>query len=118
VPYLDARGRSIDPAEPNAIKFEQFIFDLLPTAHNPIVVEVDEATRFAPVKNAPGAERDSPEKVQAQMIVLHRRWLEQAGAHVADDIAVEISPLFALDADETAKKITRGTEVTSARYFH
>lgn len=118
VPYLDARGRSIEPAEPNAIKFEQFIFDLLPTAQNPIVVEVDEATHFAPVKNAPGAERDSPEKVQAQMIGLHRRWLEQAGAHIASDVAIEISPLFALDTDEAAHKVSAQTEVLSDHYFH
>lgn len=100
VPYLDELGRLIEPTELNAIKFEQFIFDLLPAARQPLVVEVDEAACFAPVKNAPGAERDSPEKVQAQMIALHRRWLEQAGARVAVGVPVEISPLFALDAEE------------------
>ncbi|HQU42448.1 MAG TPA: UDPGP type 1 family protein [Pirellulales bacterium] len=115
VPYIDDRGELVDPVEANAIKFEQFIFDLLPAARNPIVVEVDEATEFAPVKNAPGAERDSPERVQAQMIALHRRWLQQAGASVAPGIAVEISPLFALDAEETARRITRDMAITSDR---
>jgi UDP-N-acetylglucosamine/UDP-N-acetylgalactosamine diphosphorylase len=117
VPHIDRHGILVEPTEPNAIKFEQFIFDLLPAARNPIVVEVDEATHFAPVKNAPGAERDSPEKVQTQMIALHRRWLEQAGAHVAPCIAVEVGPLFALDADEAAKKVSRQTEIHSDRYF-
>ena len=32
VPYVDSSGQSIEPAEPNAIKFEQFIFDLFPAA--------------------------------------------------------------------------------------
>ncbi|HJT33321.1 MAG TPA: UDPGP type 1 family protein [Pirellulales bacterium] len=104
VPYLDDGGRLIEPAEPNAIKFEQFIFDLLPAARQPLVVEVDEAACFAPVKNALGAERDSPEKVQAQMIALHRSWLEQAGANIAPGVPVEISPLFALDAKELRAK--------------
>ena len=117
VPFLNEVGELIEPDEPNAIKFEQFIFDLLPLAANPIVVEVDEATHFAPVKNAPGAERDSPEKVKAQMIALHRLWLERAGAHVAPGIAVEISPLFALDAEETAGKTGARSEIKSDYYF-
>jgi UDP-N-acetylglucosamine/UDP-N-acetylgalactosamine diphosphorylase len=117
VPFIDQQGKLVEPAEPNAIKFERFIFDLLPAARNPIVVEVDEATHFAPVKNAPGAERDSPEKVQAQVIALHRRWLEQAGARVAPGVAVEISPLFALDAEEAQHKVQPGTAVESAQYL-
>jgi UDP-N-acetylglucosamine/UDP-N-acetylgalactosamine diphosphorylase len=117
VPYVDDRGNLIEPTGPNAIKFEQFIFDLLPTARNPIVVEVDEATHFAPVKNAPGAERDSPEKVQAQMVALHRHWLEHAGARVSPNVAVEISPLFALDADEVQRKVSRATFIESPVCF-
>ncbi|HET6879257.1 MAG TPA: UDPGP type 1 family protein [Pirellulales bacterium] len=117
VPYLDDRGQVIEPAEANAIKFEQFIFDLLPTARNPIVVEVNEASHFAPVKNAPGAERDSPEKVQARMIALHRHWLDVAGAPVAPGITVEISPLFALDAAEVANKVSRGSTIESSAYL-
>ena len=105
VPYIDEHGTLIDPPKPNAIKFEQFIFDLLSTAANPIVVEVDARAEFAPVKNAPGAELDSPESVRAQMIGLHRRWLEHAGAQVEPGIAVEISPLFAIDGDETRRKV-------------
>jgi UDP-N-acetylglucosamine/UDP-N-acetylgalactosamine diphosphorylase len=117
VPYLDGQGELIEPNEPNAIKFEQFIFDLLPLARNPLVVEVEEATTFAPVKNAPGSERDSPETVRAQMVALHRRWLERAGARVAAGVAVEISPLFALDASQVAAKVQAGREVTSSCYF-
>lgn len=114
VPYLDERGELVEPAAANAIKFEQFIFDLLPAARNPLVVEVDEASHFAPVKNAPGAERDSPEKVQSQMIALHRRWLEQAGVRVAADVVVEINPLFALDAGEVAEKARFVKDVQAA----
>lgn len=117
VPYVDASGQLIDPAEPNAIKFERFIFDLLPAAKKAIVVEIDARREFAPVKNAPGEASDSPETVQTQMIALHREWLTAAGARVAPEVAVEISPRFALDAAELAAKIEPGLRVTEPRYF-
>ena len=55
-------------SKPNALKFERFIFDLLPHAANAIVVEYPEAEVFAPLKNAPGADRDTPEYVQRFMM--------------------------------------------------
>ena len=30
VAYVDAAGRRVEPREPNALKFERFIFDLMP----------------------------------------------------------------------------------------
>ena len=117
VAYLDPAGRRIEPEEPNAIKFERFIFDLIPWARNAIVVEVDSAEGFAPLKSASGAQRDTPETVKAQMVALHRDWLRRAGAEVADGVDVELSPLWALDADELAAKIPPGTRVTEPTYF-
>jgi UDP-N-acetylglucosamine/UDP-N-acetylgalactosamine diphosphorylase len=99
VSYLDDAGRRVEPAEPNALKFERFIFDLLPHAAGAIVVEYSERDVFAPLKNAPGAERDTPEYVQRFLVDLHRRWLTAAGTRVADGVPVEISPLWALDAE-------------------
>ncbi len=117
VPYVDDAGNIVEPEKSNAIKFEQFIFDLLPAARSALVVEVDEREVFAPVKNAPGSERDSPEHVRAEMIRLHRRWLTAAGANVDPHVVVEISPLFALDAVEVAKKIEPGRIVVGELYF-
>ncbi|HVU88083.1 MAG TPA: UDPGP type 1 family protein [Pirellulales bacterium] len=117
VPYVDDSGRPVEPAQPNAIKFEQFIFDLLPAAKRSLVVEVDEQSVFAPVKNGEGAERDTPDTVRRQMITLHRRWLEAAGAKVGSNVRVEISPLFALDAAEVATKVNPSTSITEDRYF-
>lgn len=108
---IDAQGCLQKPAAPNAVKFERFIFDLLPNARNAIVVEVDPAEAFAPLKNAPGAATDSPEWVQAQLSAQYGRWLRAAGADVAPDAVVEISPLFALDAVELARKLPEGTRV-------
>ncbi|HEX3726539.1 MAG TPA: UTP--glucose-1-phosphate uridylyltransferase, partial [Pirellulales bacterium] len=51
VSHVEPSGEVIEPATPNAIKFERFIFDLLPAARQAIVVEVDEERAFAPVKN-------------------------------------------------------------------
>jgi UDP-N-acetylglucosamine/UDP-N-acetylgalactosamine diphosphorylase len=57
-PFLDEEGRRVVPAEANAFKFETFLFDALPLAAHGVVMEVDRAAEFAPVKNASGM--DSP----------------------------------------------------------
>jgi UDP-N-acetylglucosamine/UDP-N-acetylgalactosamine diphosphorylase len=117
VAHIDAAGNHIDPSQPNAIKFERFIFDLMPQAANAIVVEVDPALAFAPLKNASGAKDDTPESVRSQLSALHRGWLRQAGAEVADNAAVEISPLYALDAEELSAKVPPGTRIVKPTYF-
>src|SRR5262249_58133420 len=100
VPFVDERGQRATPAQPNALKFERFIFDLMPLAERPLVVEGDPARVFAPVKNPPGDPCDSVDTCRAALIKLHRQWLESAGAKITENIPVEISPLFALDAGE------------------
>jgi len=117
VTYLDESGRPVEPREPNAIKFERFIFDLLPLAERAIVVEVDSKRHFAPLKNASGQAQDTPEMVKSCMAALHRRWLRGAGFAVADEIPVEISPLFALDAQELATRILAKRPITQPTYF-
>lgn len=117
VPYVDALGNIVEPAEPNAIKFEQFIFDLLPESRRSIVVEVEEARAFAPLKNGPGADRDSPEIVKAMMSALHASWLREAGARVAETATVEISPLWALDAADVARRAGPDLNIQSPTYL-
>jgi len=118
VAHVDPRsGRRIEPDRPNAIKFERFIFDLMPQARNAVVVEVDPRWAFAPLKNASGAKDDTPEMVRDRMAGLARRWLREAGAVVDDRTTVEISPLWALDAEETAAKIAPGTIIDRPTYF-
>ncbi len=106
VPFIDpatAAGSKIEPPEPNAVKFERFIFDLLPSAQNAVVVEVDPARNYAPLKNASGAEEHSPEAVRAQIAAFYAEWLEKAGAQVVPGTPIEISPLFA-DRPEELKR--------------
>jgi UDP-N-acetylglucosamine/UDP-N-acetylgalactosamine diphosphorylase len=115
--YIDESGKKIEPSEPNALKFERFIFDLLPHARRPIVIEYAEEDAFAPLKNAPGAAKDTPEYVRRFMLNQHRRWLQSAGAIVAAEAGVEISPLCALDADEVAAKVERGQRFDKSQYL-
>lgn len=117
VPFVDGEGTTITPTEPNAIKFERFIFDLLPWAKNPVVVEVDAEEVFAPLKNASGAPKDTPESTRAAIVAKHRRMLEQAGCTVQDGVSVEVNPLFALDASDLSEKISDALHVSSDQYF-
>jgi UDP-N-acetylglucosamine/UDP-N-acetylgalactosamine diphosphorylase len=117
VPFINEDGQMVEPREPNALKFERFIFDLLPHAKNPFVVEYAEADVFAPLKNAPGAPRDTPEYVHQFMIAQHRKWLEAAGTQIAEGIAVEISPLWALDAEAVAVRPDRPHSINSPTYL-
>ncbi|MFH5802997.1 UTP--glucose-1-phosphate uridylyltransferase [Alienimonas sp. DA493] len=107
VPHLNDAGEPVEPSEPNAYKFERFIFDALPLADVAPVVETDRAREFNPVKNAEGS--DSPATAKAALTALHRGWLEAAGATVAEGTTVEILPSFALDEAGVKAKVTPGT---------
>jgi len=121
VPYVDQAGRLVKPTEPNAVKFEQFIFDALPEAGRYVIVETDRAVEFEPLKNAVGP--DSPATVHQRMSDLFGGWLEQAGAVVPRrpdgtvPFAIEISPLFALDAHELKSRIEPGLVVERPIYL-
>lgn len=112
VSYLDANGRLIEPDEKNAIKFERFVFDLLPLAESSLVVEVDRRTAFAPVKEA-----DDVDKVRQQMIDLDRARVRAAGGDVADGIDVEIHPRLAADPEALRSQLPPDGRVTAPRYF-
>ncbi|MCA9234546.1 MAG: UTP--glucose-1-phosphate uridylyltransferase [Planctomycetales bacterium] len=117
VPFINAQGERIEPTETNALKFERFIFDLLPQAARPIVVEYAEEEVFAPLKNAPGAPKDTPEYVQRFMLQQHHRWLAAAGAEISPGVAVEISPLWALDAVGVAERVSVNDKFDEPRYL-
>ncbi len=117
VPYISDDGEVVEPEHANAIKFERFIFDLLPMARNALVVEVDPANSFAPVKNALDAESDTPHTAQTAMMQQARKWLRAAGARIEDSVPVEISPLFAISAEQLATKIHQNQTFESATYL-
>lgn len=117
VPFVDGNGTHIEPDTPNATKFERFIFDLMPAARNAIVVEGDEREVFAPLKNASGAPKDTPESTRQAIVERAKRWLEQAGCTVQGDVAVEICPALALDAEELKSRIPTPFAVREAAFI-
>ena len=117
VPHLDADGKQQDPQEPNAYKFERFIFDLLPMAKQSLVVEGEAAEVFAPVKNADGAATDTPAATKQAMSDLSKKWLRAAGAKVADDAKIEIHPSWALDEQAVKTRVKPGTTYDKDTYL-
>ncbi len=109
IPYIDEAGNLIKPQQPNAYKFEKFIFDIIPDADRAINVEFARENEFSPVKNAEG--NDSPATCQRDMILKFAGWLEQCGVAVERDAdgmplyKIEIDPLFALSAEDLKEKI-------------
>jgi len=109
VPYCDEQGNTVKPDEPNACKFEKFIFDALPFAERVLNVVFDREDEFAPVKNASG--NDSPDTARLGMIRKSARMLEACGVNVPSDAAgipihrIEIDPCYALTADELRQKL-------------
>jgi UDP-N-acetylglucosamine/UDP-N-acetylgalactosamine diphosphorylase len=83
-------------------KLEYFIFDALPFAKNPLLLEVDRKEEFSPVKNGHG--QDSLDTCVKDQINRWNRWFANCGLNVdLGDKAInnahrlEISPLFADD---------------------
>lgn len=114
VPHVGPDGTAVDPAEPNAVKFETFIFDALPFADRSVTVEVPREVDFSPIKNADGA--DSPETCRRDCNRLYARWLESAGVTVprgadGEPVDLEIDPRFALDAEELRGRLPAGFTV-------
>lgn len=114
VPHVDAEGRPVEPEEPNAVKFETFLFDALPHADRTVTVEARREEEFSPIKNAEGA--DSPATARRDLARKSARWLEAAGVAVprgpdGEPVPVEIDPRLALDADELARRLPPGLVV-------
>jgi UDP-N-acetylglucosamine/UDP-N-acetylgalactosamine diphosphorylase len=98
---VDAQGKPLKPEKPNGVKFEMFVFDALPFANNPLVIETRRADDFSPVKNAEGV--DSPATCRADQLRQFARWVNAQGAGVPVDETglpgptFEVSPLFGYD---------------------
>ncbi|MFN9125642.1 MAG: UTP--glucose-1-phosphate uridylyltransferase, partial [bacterium] len=107
VPYwCDTQKKTVEPAEPNAIKFEAFVFDALGIARKSLVMETSRTEEFAPLKNATG--EDSP--AWSHQIQSNRNggWLEKFGVKIPRkpngdvDARIEIAAETALEADDLA----------------
>lgn len=101
IPSIDADGNMVHPDAANGVKFEMFVFDALPLAKNPVIIEAARADDFSPVKNAEGV--DSPQSSKQDQLRMFARWLRAAGEEIETDetglpaVTFEISPRFAVD---------------------
>ena len=106
IPTIDAAGNPVKPDKANGVKFEMFVFDALPFAAKPVVIETPRADDFSPVKNAEGL--DSPKTCVDDQLRQFARWLNSNGAGVPTDSTglppypIEVSPLFGYDEDSFA----------------
>ena len=123
VPFVNDLSHRIRPRQPNANKFEMFIFDALPAAQKTLVLEAAREECFSPVKNARG--EDSVESAQQDMMRQATRWIHAAGIDVEVDPAgvpkhrLEVSPLFALDAEMLKTRVAAGDlkKITANTHF-
>ncbi|HHS12584.1 MAG TPA: UDPGP type 1 family protein [bacterium] len=104
ISFLDESGRLNEPDQPNGYKFETFVFEALPFAKRPVILEVRREEEFSPVKNREG--EDSVETARRDLTQLFRHRLKSAGIDVPSHVSrIEISPLFAEDSDELKQKL-------------
>jgi UDP-N-acetylglucosamine/UDP-N-acetylgalactosamine diphosphorylase len=90
------------PARVRGAKFETFVFDALGRSPRSVVLEVERALEFSPVKNQSG--QDSPASARADLCRLHSSWVRAAGlelprATVEGQPAVEVDPGLAEDLE-------------------
>jgi len=120
VPYLNEAGQLITPEEKNGLKFESFVFDLLLDAKKTFTMEVERSSEFSAVKNKQGTE--SPQTARRDLLKKDALLLREAGFDIpchADGLPkfnIEISSLFALDAEELRRKAASLPELKEGFY--
>lgn len=122
VPCIDVEtGKPVDPASPNGVKLERFVFDALPLCRSSIVYETEREEEFAPIKNAEGV--DSAESSRVLQTMRAAKWLRSIGVEIPEDkegnpdCTIELSPLTALEpkdlreAPNLPKRIEQGQRI-------
>jgi UDP-N-acetylglucosamine/UDP-N-acetylgalactosamine diphosphorylase len=103
IPYHDASTKmTVTPSSNNGIKLESFIFDVFPLSTNMAVLDVRREAEFAPVKNPPGTDSDSPDTARKLFSNVAKSWLTSAGAILTGDVdsdLCEVGPLTSYDGE-------------------
>ncbi len=97
---VEADGQVVERA---GVKFETFVFDALARSRSSVVLEVERAHEFSPVKNKSG--EDSPASCRADLCRLFADWVRAAGLPLPPPDeqgihALEVDPLCAETQDE------------------
>lgn len=69
--YLDENENLVIPNEPNAYKFEAFIFDGFQYTEDMLIMRVKREEEFAPIKNKEG--KDSPETAKKNIMTIMKK---------------------------------------------
>jgi UDP-N-acetylglucosamine/UDP-N-acetylgalactosamine diphosphorylase len=73
IPYADESGKKTDATKENGWKMEMFIFDVFQCSKKMVALECNREEEFSPLKNGPGAPKDSPETCLADVCRLYAK---------------------------------------------
>lgn len=114
IPYYDTdTKRTVKPTSNNGIKLESFIFDVFPLSKHMAILDVERANEFAPVKNPPGSDTDSPDTARILFSNVAKEWVKAAGGILIGDVdsdMCEVSPCTSYNG-EGLENIVKGKEV-------
>lgn len=108
------------PTELAGVKFETFVFDALGKTTTSVVLEVERAQEFSPVKNKEGS--DSPEtcradltRIGAELMAEHPDWKDANAA--SEYSAIEVDPRVAETPAEFASTAGHGRKLNGGVVF-
>jgi UDP-N-acetylglucosamine/UDP-N-acetylgalactosamine diphosphorylase len=113
---LDEQGKVFFPEQPNAWKFEEFIFDVLPFANKVKTILCPRELCFAPLKNLSG--EDSIATVREALLDFDRRiFFNVTGIEPPRGARIELDPQFYYPTEELKAK-WRGKPLPQESYIH
>jgi UDP-N-acetylglucosamine/UDP-N-acetylgalactosamine diphosphorylase len=109
IPYVNSEGEIVHPDRANGVKLEKFVFDVFQFSNNFVVWEVLREDEFSPLKNADGAEKDTPTTARHALYSLHQRFILAAGGRFIDENGAEI-PLIPSILNNNAIQLENNNE--------
>lgn len=94
-------GQSFVPEKDNAWKFELYVHNVLPLIEKSKfgLLEIERESEYAPIKNAPGNEEDSPDTARELMSELHKKYFALAGGDFDGEGDFEIDAMVTYEGE-------------------